>query len=274
MDASSPQESGDPYALLKRVVMESLQMPDEPLSRVNIRESASEPKSPGWPTGLVGSAVGIKCLRGVTVLSGESGAGKTWMALCSSIDASRAGWKVIYLAAEMGASDVARRAVNVCDGAALPRGFHLHTVDFGVDIKKTVKLIADEIDNRPLLVVVDSLSSFVDQATYASVIDDPHAIGPLKQFMMWALNVKRRTRGRVSFLLLSELNAAGVTKGRFADYKADVSVYLRRYEETGMESARVVNVKKNWDGEDGSMGIFGLKHSTGRMIYISAEAPR
>jgi hypothetical protein len=171
----------------------------------------------------------------------------------------------------MAAGDVSRRVLSVCDGKPLPAAFKLHTIDFGVDIEGTVGLIAQEIDKRPMLVVVDSLSSFVDQSTYTSAVDDPHAIGPLKKFVMWALNVRRRTRGRVSFLLLSELNAAGVTKGRFADYKADISIYLKRYEESEVDAARVVRIKKNWDGQDGSAGVFFLRSTNGRLTFVSKE---
>jgi predicted ATP-dependent serine protease len=201
----------------------------------------------------------------VTIIGGAPGSGKTYLSIASSVQAIHAGWDVLYLASEMGEKGIFTRARAYCYGPP-PEAWKLILVDFGAEIDNLIELIAEHLTERKTLIVMDSISSFVDQAKAKPSENDPHAIGLLKRVVMWALNVKRRSEGHVSFLVLSELNAEGKTKGRFGDHKADLVVRLETDEEqTLLKEVRVV---KGWDYQLGVAGLFRLSPSTARLVRV------
>ena len=96
--------------------------------------------------------------------------------------------------------------------------------------------------------------------------EDVHRIGPLKRLTMWALNVRRDTNGEVSFLVLSERNAAGETKGRFGDHKADLVVSIKSEDDSHL--GKRIAVTKAWESECGDLGLFALDPRRARLTKV------
>lgn len=228
------------------------------LARSTLAEGRKLPPLPTWPTGLRAGALNLRHFQGVTILTGAPGAAKSYLALASSIEAARAGWEVEYLAAEMSVQQITERVDRYTNGED-PEHWSMTFVDFGADLPPLIEHLCARVSERNLLVVFDSISSFVD----ASVItqtrarsEDPNGVGLLKRLLMWALNVKRKTHGKVSFLVLSEANAQGLTKWRFGDHKADLVLSMR----TDPEQSRIKELElvKAWDGQTGKVGRYRL----------------
>jgi len=128
--------------------------------------------------------------------------------------------------------------------------------------------VGREVVEAKMLIVIDSLSSFVDQSG-VDPGEDVHRMGPLKRITMWAMNVRRATRGNVGFLLLSEVNAQGMTKGRIGDHKADMSVSLVSDPDT--PALKHIKVVKAWEGVTGEAGTFRLSHDRGSLVKVNNE---
>lgn len=254
----------DPVQWKRSIVRRSVTAGD-PFREMNYQESLQRVGDPHWPTGLQGYSMVLPNFRGVTILTGPPSSGKSYLAIASACEAARRGWDVLYLASEMGEGALARRFSRFCGSSALPPGLRIVTVNFGADIEALVDLVQESIGERNLLVVMDSISSYVDQASVANS-DDVHGIGPLKQMTMWALNVKRMTDGAVSFLLLSEANKEGRTKGRFGDHKADLVVSMATDEQN--PSCKRISVVKGWEYQTGEVGLFGVDVETSRLEKI------
>ena len=70
----------------------------------------------------------------------------------------------------------------------------------GRDTQALIELIDRKLTERRLLVVMDSLSSYVDQSIESRPGNDAFAgLGQLKALMMWAINVRRCTEGEIAF---------------------------------------------------------------------------
>ena len=107
--------------------------------------------------------------------------------------------------------------------------------------------------------VIDSINSLVDGLEGSG--SDVFSLGPLKKLAMWMMRVRQFTRGEVSFLILSEANASGETKGRSMDHKADLSV---NFAKSGDDwNVKDVNVVKNWWGPSGHVGSYRFNPDTG-----------
>lgn len=267
-DAEVAEQLRDIFELHERrkILLASLEPSPEPIALVD-RDAAMLPDlSPRWPTALEGEPTILACFRGVTFLTGGPSAGKSWWAIGSSISAARSGWRVLYLASEMHPKNVMERAVAYCDGP-VPDGWDIVQVDYGASVAELVGRVCEYLDGRRMLIVLDSINSFVDQSSVSVENSaDVHRIGPLKQIVMWALNVRRATEGSVSFLMLSEKNAAGETKGRFGDHKADMVCTIEVDRDRHL--VRKLAVVKSWHSETGPLGIFGLDPQRARLTRI------
>lgn len=262
-------QAHDPVMWKRAVLRQSLEPRDEPIQQVDIAKATRTPVSPSWPTGLDGAPDLLTSFRGVTFLVGGPSAGKSWLAIASGICAAHAGWHVLYLASEMSPSQVVRRAHAYTQTGFLPDTFEVHEVGYGATVETLVDSIAERATTRHMLIVLDSISSFVDQARVVESAEDVHRIGPLKRLTMWAMNVRRETNGKVSFLVLSERNAAGETKGRFGDHKADLVVSIESDKDAPM--TKHIAVTKAWDGPVGPIGEYGLDPSKALLKRIDGE---
>lgn len=250
----------DPVAWKRREIRLSIDTSD-PLAEVSHVDAMKRPDEPSWPTGLGSDTERLPCFRGVVLISGVPSAGKSFLALASAIDAARFGWDVLYLSAEMADRPVAKRIDQISSGEVPERFTHVD-VRFGVTVEGLLDWVEARVSERPTLVVIDSLSSFADQFERQNE-NDPHAMGILRRIVMWAINVRRRTDGNVSFILLSESNKEGRAKGRFADHKADLALTMST--SADHSSVKEIEVTKSWEHETGALGEFGLSWVTGRM---------
>lgn len=204
---------------------------------------------PSWPSALLG----IDSLRGLTVFSGKSSSGKTAAAIPSALEAAGRGWNVMYVAAE-GPSVVNTRVDQWCRGRSMvawPTRFNLLVPGIDTTLETLQAAVLDFATTNRTLVVIDSINSLVDSFV---TDDDVHGIGPIKRLSMWMMAVRANTAGEVSFLVISEANANGETKGRTLDHKADMSVNFAKVDED--YSLKRVFVIKNWWGVPGPVGDF------------------
>lgn len=255
----------DPVAWKRAVLMRSLEPSSEPIRMVDKAEALAQDPSPTWPTGLSGEPTHLRHFKGVTFLVGGPSAGKSWLAIGSAICAAWDGWRVLYMASEMSPSQIMRRAIAYTGGSPVPADFDIVEVSYGASVEALVGQVCDQIDERKTLIVLDSISSFVDQAQAAEAVEDVHRIGPLKRMTMWAMNVRRETAGEVSFLVLSERNAAGETKGRFGDHKADLVVSLESHKDPRLSLTKHLAVTKAWEERTGDLGEFLLDPRRARL---------
>lgn len=256
----------DPVAWKRAVLARSLEVREQPIAKVDQQAALKQEPSPTWPTALEGMPTILQHFQGVTFMVGGPSAGKSWWAIGSAIRAAWAGWRVLYVASEMSPAQVLRRALNFTDGNPLPVGFDVLEASYGASVERLVEMVSETIDERRTLIVLDSISSFVDQAQIAESGEDVHRIGPLKRLTMWALNVRRDTNGEVSFLVLSERNAAGETKGRFGDHKADLVVAIKSDDKASL--GKRISVTKAWEQECGDLGLFALDPRTARLRRV------
>lgn len=256
----------DPVAWKRAVLARSLEVREQPIALVDQAAALSQDPSPSWPTALEGKPTILSAFRGVTFLVGGPSAGKSWWAIGSALAAAWNGWRVLYVASEMSPAQILRRAMRYTDDHDVPDGFDVLEASYGASVESLVEMVSEAIDERRTLVVLDSISSFVDQAQIADTGDDVHKIGPLKRLTMWALNVRRDTNGEVSFLVLSERNAAGETKGRFGDHKADLVVSIKSDEDTSL--GKRIAVTKSWESECGDLGLFALDPRRARLKWV------
>lgn len=248
----------------KRVVVLRSQVIGDPCRQIDRGEVMARAKEPTWPTGLEGGSGILPNFRGVTILTGAPSSGKSYLAIASSVQAALFGWDVLYLASEMGDRPLMERFTVYCDGD-LPSTLSVISVTFGASIEALVNLVAGKVTERPLLVVMDSISSFIDQAAGQNP-QDVHGIGPLKQWTMWAINVRRTTEGQIAFLVLSETNREGHTKGRFGDHKADLVVSMASDDK--QKQIKHVCIVKGWEYQGGAVGDFSVNARTARLVRI------
>lgn len=256
----------DPVAWKRAILARSLEVREQPIAMVDPDAALKQAQSPSWPTALEGKPTILTAFRGVTFMVGGPSAGKSWWAIGSSLSAAYSGWRVLYVASEMSPAQILRRAMRYTDDHLIPDGFDVIEASYGASVERLVEMVSAAIDERKTLIVLDSISSFVDQAEVADSPDDAHKIGPLKRLTMWALNVRRDTNGEVSFLVLSERNAAGETKGRFGDHKADLVVSIKSDEKTSL--GKHIVVTKAWESECGPLGLFALDPKRARLTWV------
>ena len=268
-----PDREADPVAWKRSVLRSSLSV-EEPLRIVTPDQARAMPELPTWPVGLKGAAPNLPNFRGAVVISGSPSAGKSYLAIASSLCAAVwGGWDVLYVAAEQGERQIHERASRYLTHDP-PPNWRMVFADFGADLGPLIELVSEHMTERKTLIVFDSISSFVDNASAEVNAADPHGLGALKRLVMWAVNVKRKTFGQVSFLILSELNAQGVSKGRTIDHKADLSIAITSGDESKGEdpACKTIRIVKGWEYPVGLVGHYDLDWRTASLTYIETGA--
>lgn len=231
------------------------------------REAMAEPDLPRWPTGLLGGAEYLPDCQGVTIVCGGPSAAKSYFSIGSSLAAAEySGWEVLYMVAEMGAKHVAERASARLGGAEPPPNWRMVMSEIGDSLDKATETLCSMLTGRKTLIVIDSLSSFIDNdIAMKAGSGDVFGMGPLKRAVMWALTAKRRSQGLLSFLLLSELNSQGFTKGKFADHKADLVISMKTDENDDL--LKHIRVVKGWKYRTGLVGSYDLDWENAKLTY-------
>lgn len=245
---------------------------------------------------------GLRCTsrpvlwQGCVVVSGEPSSGKSYLTISTAVDAAMTGWEVFYLTAEMAEQIIRDRAARAqaaahltdidylegpsqqrtreeCIGAAqhveLPESLHIVEVGIGVSIEDLIEFLSEHVSARPTLVVIDSISSFVD----AMVTDDAEGFSmrELRDVTRWVTGVSRLTHGQVAFLLLSEINREGRAKGRFLDHRCDHAIALKSSSDEGYDHVKEVRVTKSWHARTGKLGDFVLWWQLARLARTGTD---
>ena len=182
-----------------------------------------------WQTGCQAIDEKIRGGYGMTVIAGAPKVGKSLLAISSAIEAARSGWSVVYANAEMSLNHILERMRNYCGtfDPAVGENLHLAQVGPGITIDKLYEEIereAIEDDTDKLLIVLDSINRITDFS--ASGETEGSYWQSLQDWSAWAMNSRRSTEGRISWLIVSELNQRGDVKGLNLQYTADLVIRM------------------------------------------------
>lgn len=267
----------DPQRFKRHQIRAALEAPAVVLDRISRDHVPTQ--QPTFPTGLVGSQK-LKTLQGATVLAGAASAGKSILAMETAIHACSAGWEVFYLSCEMHEDIVFDRAIRALAGSQLsqsewndqlaknrallscktlkiPENLFVVNVDVGVTIEAVVEMLCQSVTDRPTLVVLDSISSFVDNLEEDDR-NDPFKMKALRDVVKLCVATRRLTHGHVAWLLLSELNKEGKAKGRFLEHRCDFGLAMESHKEHS--HLKTIRVSKSWWSPIGELGDFVLEY--------------
>jgi predicted ATP-dependent serine protease len=237
-----------------------------------------EKQAPGyarWQSGVRKLDDDYGGFYGLTVVGGPTGAGKSMLALGSSLLAAESAMCVVYFDAENPTRVVQDRFARWYGeseaSAALERiaGYwHRFPVLPGATLEDLVVKIQSvhALRHRGLLIVVDSLNTLAefDAKTSADSFDS------MRDLLFWLDELVRFTDGDVSSLVVSELNAGGELKGRKSAYIA--SLVLRMEADDVTPDVVRLAITKSRDGRAGDLGLHLRKWQTGR--FVAPEVPR
>lgn len=223
--------------------------------------------SPHFPTGcapvdeILSGIGGV----GVTVLAGQPKVGKSLMAVSTAVESARAGWRVIYVNAEMSRAHIGLRLLNYMgklDPKVVSR-MKIANVTTGITIEGLFAEIEKEIQvsDTKLLVVLDSINRIVDMGQTESGENAYWRL--LRDWSAWAMNSRRSTEGRIGWLIVSELAAQGHVKGRSLEYLADVVI---RINSTDVHDVVDVDIPFSRSTRSGSVGAMFRDFSRGRFV--------
>lgn len=181
--------------------------------------------SPSFPSGCEGIDA-ITPGYGVTCIAGAPKVGKSLLAVSTAVEACRTGWRVILCNAELSRAQVGLRLLNYMGGIdpIVVERLHIANVSTGITMQKLYDEIEGKIDydDRKLLIVVDSINRVCDMG--ATDGSEHGYWSLLRDWSAWAMNSRRATEGRISWLIVSELASHGGVKGRGLEYLADLVI--------------------------------------------------
>lgn len=289
----------EPAALLetrpgdfKRSILRgALSMSQDALQRAALDAPPENP--PTFRSPLRG-ANGFARMQGVVTIAGAPSAGKSYFAIAAAVDNALDAenpWDVFYLSCEMGRDYVVDRALRAAASHDLsfyecmspparakaaewarstpvPERFTLVEVGIGVTIEQVIAYLAENVGDRPTLVVLDSISSLVDNMS--DVSGDAFGMTNLKTVQRYATAVRRLTRGHVAWIILSELNKEGRAKGRSLDHRSDLAISMVPDPDNGR--VKRISVTKSWFSETGPLGDFALQPEIARLTRVEHDA--
>ena len=223
--------------------------------------------SPHYPTGcapvdeILAGMGGV----GVTVMAGQPKVGKSLMSLSCGIESAKAGWRVIYVNAEMSRAHIGLRLLNYMgkiDPQVASR-MKIANVTTGISIEGLYAEIEKEIEptDTKLLIILDSINRIVDMGQSEGGENAYWRL--LRDWSAWAMNSRRSTEGRIGWLIVSELSAQGHVKGRSLEYLADVVIRLNS---TDVPDVIDVDIPYSRSTRSGSIGA--LFRDFARGIFI------
>jgi predicted ATP-dependent serine protease len=202
---------------------------------------------------------------GVTVLAGQPKVGKSLMSLSCGIESAKAGWRVIYVNAEMSRAHIGLRLLNYMgkiDPQVASR-MKIANVTTGITIDGLYDEIEKEVEptDTKLLIILDSINRIVDMGQSEGGENAYWRL--LRDWSAWAMNSRRSTEGRIGWLIVSELAAQGHVKGRSLEYLADVVIRLNS---TDVPDVIDVDIPYSRSTRSGSIGA--LFRDFARGIFI------
>ncbi len=202
---------------------------------------------------------------GVTSLIAEPGLGKTMLAWSVALQAAATQkWNVVFFAGELDEGEMIERRARemTVHESAIDGVDYLKMVNVGIG-QTTVDFcceLAGLDPELPILVVMDSINTIatLSRRDYLRTLED---------FAIWAMMSRRISRGACSFLLVSETNKKGNSKGEKLEYWSDLAIGM-----TGKKGEIAVDftVKKVRRGKWVHLGMLTRNWDTNR-FYTKLE---
>lgn len=244
--------------------------PLEPIGDQEVDEPPGE-SMPRYPTGLTRldhlTAGGG---YGMTVIAGRPKCGKSMLAMSTALEASRAGWKTLYLNGELTRTEIANRVLRFCSDR-VPEGvcerMSVHPVELGVSVPGVLQKIQERIgpEDDQLLVVLDSINRIVDMSQCDG---SEHGYWhTMREWQEWLRRCSQISEGRFASVVVSELNTGGHIKGRSLEYAADLCVSIEPVKD--MPDGTVeISAPYARASAGGSLGLFRLDWASGRFEHV------
>lgn len=205
---------------------------------------------------------------GVTSLISEPGLGKTLLAWATALTAAATQkWNVVYYGGELDEGEMIERRA---------REFYVHdTAIDGADYLKMVQVGLGQTTfdfcielcaldpELPILVVMDSINTI-------ATLSRRNYLRELENYALWAMMSRRLSRGAASFLLVSETNKRGRSKGEKLEFWSDLAINM-----TGKKNELAVDfvISKVRRGQWIHLGTFHRDWATNR-FYTEEEMRR
>lgn len=234
------------------------------------------PRLPRWPSGL-GAEFDAQFggFQAVTVLGGPAGVGKSqWAIACAMDNAYEKDCCVLYFDAENYEGEQRERVLRWHGG---PGGFLAHyqtfsrffvwsAIDHTTDWTSMMHFAASRLTrhHQRVLIILDSLQSIADEIEPGRMLQVTAALYSTMNRMV------RASGGRISFLVLSEINKEGGMKGGAGAYRGTMIMRIERPEDDQGEGIYRVSMLKNRTGRTvGDLGLFELQHHRCRFVKVN-----
>jgi archaellum biogenesis ATPase FlaH len=231
------------------------------LHRVNLKVFNSVPAL-SWPSDLPKFP---EC-SGLTILSGQTGSAKSWLAIAMSLQSAMLGIEVAYVSVELDVATVMKRAQAYFSGnlGLVPECWGLYVPMAHEPWENVLNVLEERCTGNPLLLFIDSINTFVVNEE-APGEHDTFQLGTISERIMQCRTMVNRGRGLIGVVLVSEANAAGGMKGRL-DFRANISINMEKREDNHRQID--ITIVKNWDGYAGQLGLHELDTENGRFTFI------
>lgn len=208
-----------------------------------------------WPSTIPYLETHLGGLYGMTSVIGEEGAGKSTLLMGSMMEAAGTGeWQTVLFIAEDDAEGFEQRFFAYLDEHPHvgPNLEHFHLIEVGTQCgpEEICNSICGEIDlfetGKPVLVGLDSVQSIVN-------LSGGDFYQGLHELSLWAMLARRLSRGRASFIISSEKNYKGGSKGVNLGYLSDVVIAMKAETPDGL----VVSMECKKSRRSGGRGPMG-----------------
>jgi predicted ATP-dependent serine protease len=205
---------------------------------------------------------------GVTSLIAEPGVGKTMLAWATALAAAATQkWNVVYFGGELDVGEmIERRAremtfhASAIDGADYLKMVHVGIGQEPIDFCYELCWLDPEL---PILVIMDSINTIatLSRRDYLRTLED---------YALWAMMSRRLSRGAASFLLVSETNKRGKSKGEKLEFWSDIAINM-----TGKKDETAVDftISKIRRGKWIHLGMFH-RHWASNRFYTDDQMRR
>lgn len=180
---------------------------------------------PRWPATLEPIDRVYAGFFGLTSLVSQPGIGKTMLGLASALQAAGTQrWNVKYFGAEVDDDEIQERRAREFKRHPSARNgvdyFEFRHVGLGQSMRDMVFDLLRIDPSLPILVVWDSIN------TIAKMMGGPY-LDRLNELCMWAAFARKLSRGAISFLIISETNKNGRSKGESLEFWSDLCLYMK-----------------------------------------------
>ncbi len=220
---------------------------------------------PRWPSTLSGIDQRYGGFFGLTSLVAQPGCGKTMLGLSSALQAAATQkWNVKFFAAEVDDDEIMERRdremrvhTGAIEGADFFELIHVgkgqHLEDFCIDL-------AEHDPTLPILVCIDSINTM-------ATLTGRDYLKTISEIALWASFARKLSRGAISFLIISETNAKGNSKGEKLEYWSDLCITMKGQKgETGID----FDISKIRRGQHSVLGMLHRDWKTNR-FYTREE---